>query len=304
MLPSPVVDHIIGMAIKDRSPAYLCSDKRGQLIGWGGELEVYGIQGLKLKEPINIQLPFLEGLLPLEETSCLLPCLKFNEKVSADVHIFPDSNCDWILLLNVTSLEMEQILRQQKINDLNLLRQNQVKQLNQLSHLRNEAITPSVVEIAVMCLKLNGLTLIESPISAFSKFNLYIRSITSTVADEAGIVDNIIGNLIIAIFGIVPSTSTPIKNAVRAAIRIFETIQESSLRENLTEPAIVIVSDKNLLGSFRFKNQNYLSIIGGSIERAVEIQQRAVSSQILVDKETFEKLEPSLQKHPQIFKNS
>ena len=122
-LPTPVLDYIHAITVENRSLAYLLVKKDGRLSKWGGNLSAYGFTELQQGEYVGEQVFFLEGLLPLQSSPIFLSCIKTEYGVSADVHLFPSDEGDWVLLLDATLDELQRSLIQQQGNDLSLLRQ-------------------------------------------------------------------------------------------------------------------------------------------------------------------------------------
>lgn len=126
-LPSPVIDYILILTVENRSLGYLLVEKDGRLSNWGGKLAAYGITNLQKGEYVGEHVCFLEGLLPLDDFPMFLPCIKVADGLSADVHLFPGNEGDWVLLLDATLEENQRSLIQQKVNDLRLLLEKQSK---------------------------------------------------------------------------------------------------------------------------------------------------------------------------------
>ena len=121
-LPAPLLDYIHTITVENRSLAYLLVRKDGCLSKWGGNLSAYGFTDLQQGEYVGEQVFFLEGLLPLQSSPIFLSCIKTEYGVSADVHLFPSDEGDWVLLLDATLDELQRSLIQQG-NDLSLIRQ-------------------------------------------------------------------------------------------------------------------------------------------------------------------------------------
>ena len=112
----PVSSYLINFMRESRSLAYLFVGKDGCLDSWGGKLNQYGIANLHQGENASQQILFLEGLLPLDGIPLFLPCLKTEPGVCADVHLFPEKEGDWVLLLDATWDEMQIFKVQQEVN--------------------------------------------------------------------------------------------------------------------------------------------------------------------------------------------
>ncbi len=133
-LPPPVLEYLHALIVDDRSLAYLQIDKSGCLSDWGGNLAAYRITGLRKGLPIGEQVVFLEGLLPLQDSPMLLPCVETGSGLFADIHILSSEDGNWVLLLDVSAEELQRRLFQQKANDLSLRYEQQSKILEQYTH--------------------------------------------------------------------------------------------------------------------------------------------------------------------------
>lgn len=115
-IPFPISTYLVNFMRESRSLAYLFVGKDGCLSSWGGKLTEYGIVNLQQGEDVSQQIFFLEGLLPLDGFPLFLPCVKTERGICADVHLFPDKEGDWVLLLDATWDEIQIFEVQQKVN--------------------------------------------------------------------------------------------------------------------------------------------------------------------------------------------
>ncbi|WP_414571146.1 hypothetical protein [Nostoc sp. CCY 9925] len=122
-VPNSVITYLINFLTVERSLAYLLVDKDGSLLDWGGKLAEYGITNLSKGENIKEQVCFLEGLLPLDNTSVFLPFIKTEYGSCADIHMFPTEEGDWVLLLDSSCNEDHLFATQQKANEFSLLQE-------------------------------------------------------------------------------------------------------------------------------------------------------------------------------------
>ncbi len=130
-MPNPIIAYLVTLMLENRSLAYLLVKKDGCLSAWGGKLADYGVTNLEKGLNIGQQIFFLEGLLPLDDFPLVLPRLKTEDGICADVHLFPSEEGDWILLLDATLDEMQLSLIQQQANDSILLQEKLTRILNQ-----------------------------------------------------------------------------------------------------------------------------------------------------------------------------
>lgn len=120
-IPFSVSKYLINFMRETRSLAYIFVDKDGCLSSWGGKLTVYGVGKLQQGENASQQIFFLEGLLPLDDLPLFLPCIKTAYGICADIHLFPEKEGDWVLLLDATWDEMQIFKVQQEINSSRLM---------------------------------------------------------------------------------------------------------------------------------------------------------------------------------------
>jgi len=120
-IPLPVSKYLIDFMRESRSLAYIFVGKDGCLSSWGGKLTVYGVADLQQGEDASQQIFFLEGLLPLDDFPLYLPCVKTSRGICADVHLFPEKEGDWILLLDATWDEIQIFKVQQEVNSSRLM---------------------------------------------------------------------------------------------------------------------------------------------------------------------------------------
>lgn len=312
-LPVPIVDYIYKLTVENRSPAYLLVDKNGYLSDWGGQLSVYGITNLQQGEDVEQQVLFLTGLLPLNSSPVVLPCLKMESGLSADIHVFSTDEGDWVLLLDATLHEIQRSQVQQKGNDLSLIRKNHSRLLHQhISNYVTENITQEALSINEKGERRNVTILLahlcgfssqiekHSPEEIFRSLNSYLSTITQPILDEGGMVDKIMGDAVMSLFGVLPSTSSPSVQAFKAALRIIEAVREVSKVlqvDNLLtfDTGICITSGSIVLGTIGSKNKTFIAV-GYYVNLAERLVLQAHPKEIIIDENTFAQL-GEIQKH-------
>ena len=128
-LPASLAERLRELTYNERSVAYLQVDAALLLIGAGGHLENYGLAAIRLGEPAAEQVFFLEGLLPLEETSFFVPSVELDCGRAADLHLYLDAGAVWVVLLDVTAYRDATRRLQQKAYEMTLLQEKEA-QLN------------------------------------------------------------------------------------------------------------------------------------------------------------------------------
>lgn len=314
-IPAPVIDYAYKLIVEDRSLAYLLVAQDGRLLSWGGNLSVYGINNLQTGEYASDRLVFLAGLLPLSETSVFLPCTAIDcleEGFCADVHIFTGDEGDWVLLLDASLEGRQQHLMQQKGNELSLLRTQQAKVLEQyFGKEAKDQLAEGLLDLnaqgerrdlTILWVKICGFTSYSEnnlPEKVFNTLNIYLSAIIQSILDEAGLANKIMGDTVMSLFGVLPSTSYPPIQALKAAFRMLEAVSELNQRQQLAKAfdiSIGITSGSVALGLLGNKASKTLCAIGDRIDLLVQLESQVSPREILIDDNTFARIK-DLQKH-------
>jgi class 3 adenylate cyclase len=311
-IPAAVLDYLSKLIIESRTFAYLLVAKDGYLLSWGGNLAAYGLKNLQLGELACKQVVLLEGLLPLNDTTVFLPCTNIEEGLCADIHTFSGLEGDWVLLLDASLDRDRYQLMQQKGNDLSLLRNQQAKIINQylgketkenlaqgLLNLNEQGEHRDITTLAAKICDFTAYSAENSPEKTFKTLTLYLSPIVQSILDEAGMVDKIVGDTVISLFGILPCTGTPPMQAIAAAFQIFESIQELNSGRQLDKTlnvAVSVTSGLVALGLIGSKASKTLFTIGYSIDLLTQLENQVSPREILIDENTFNRIN-DMQKH-------
>lgn len=308
-LPRPILHYLHNLTVEDRSLAYLFVEKNGRLSAWGGKLEIYGITNLQAGENIEEKVFCLQGLLPLEGEPLVLSCIKMEDGASADIHIFPSDVGDWVLLLDATLEELRQSIVQQKGNELSLIREKQSKLLNQYlgkdvaENLAQRGLTLDLKgerrHVTIMFADICGFTPYSekhSPEAVFKTLNSYLPAMIEPILEEEGMVDKLIGDAVMGIFGVLPAKESPPQHAIRAALRMIEAVREVNQalkmdRRSSFKISIGIASGPVSLGILGSKDRKTFTAIGHHVNLAARLEGQARPSEILIDHNTFENIE-------------
>lgn len=305
-IPSAILSYLSNLIIESRPLAYLLVSKDGYLLSRGGNLSALKIDNLQLGELACKQVLLLEGILPLGGTAVVLPCTNVEQGVCADIHMFPGTEGDWILLLDASEERDRHQLMQQKGNDLSLLRNQQSKIINQYFGKEvKENLAQGLLavneqgdrrDITILTAKICGFTAYSennSPENTFKILNLYLSLIIQSILDEAGMIDKIIGDTVISLFGILPSTGYPPTQAIAAAFQILKFIQEVNHRRqpdiNL-DIGISITSGFVALGLIGSKANKTFLAIGHPVDLLTQLNSTVKPKEILIDENTFNKI--------------
>jgi serine phosphatase RsbU (regulator of sigma subunit) len=138
IMPARISEWLLLVVKSQRSIAHLLIDNELVLIKAGGELEYYGLADLERQNSASDQLPFLEGMLPLEETPFLLESVGMPSGRVADVHFFAEGNMTWVVLLDVTAEHDDARKIQQKAYDMTLLNVREARLMAKLETAHKE----------------------------------------------------------------------------------------------------------------------------------------------------------------------
>jgi len=137
-LPPRIAEWLLLLIKSQRAVAHLLVDGEQALKNAGGDLDHYGLAGLRHQYPACDQLPFLEGLLPLPESPFLLRSMGMPSGRVADVHLFAADDATWVVLLDMTAEHDEARTMQQKAYDMTLLSQREARLLAKLEAAHQE----------------------------------------------------------------------------------------------------------------------------------------------------------------------
>ncbi|PPS39172.1 adenylate/guanylate cyclase domain-containing protein [Chroococcidiopsis sp. TS-821] len=308
--PIPVLNYIQAFTVGERDLAYLLVNNQGLITQWGGKLENYGIKNLQQGDCLEEKVFFLEGILPIDNSPIFLPCVKTECGVAADIHIFSSDVGNWILFLDASQEESQHWLSQQINNELSLVSQRQIKFLKQSlvnrekrsNHLNFKSLEYQNKTVLSANIR-DYIAYIDKypPDTIFSTFNLYLLTLTNLILEHGGLVSNIFGDTAIALFGILPSTSSLSKRAIEAALSMINAVQKLGKAQQANNLPVLSIGIGIASGSLIISTNNYqksqkFNILGYPVYVAAILKDQACSGEILIDENTFHRID-RLQKH-------
>ena len=303
--PVPIVEDLIELSLRDRQIAYLEIDHRGILLSQGGELHIFGLTELEVGLLIDQQVDLFTGLISSESLPIYLPFMEAPSGESADIHLFEKDNKIWILLMHTGEKKKHHQAIQQKVYDLRLTHNRQTRILNE--HLGREVavrLEQSMENInssgerrnlTIMFADLRGFTSFSektAPQDVFEVLNTYLNRMISIVLLEQGVVDKIIGDEVMAVFGMLDDRQNGPGDAIEAAIHILTSI-ESLNRERLQtgqtilQLGIGIATGPVSLGVLGSRHRKSLTVIGNHVNLAARLQGQAAGKQLVIDEATY-----------------
>ena len=304
--PFPIQKLLYEFVFGHKPIAYLEVDFDGRLIDQDGAIDVFGLEALEKYEMVEEHYDFLAGLMARGQLPIELAFIEMPSGVSTDVYLFEEDNSIWILLIGAEERFVQQQGVQQRVNDLRLTHQRQSRILNQ--YLGKEVAQR--LEIGIENIEQNGerrnLTVMFADIRGFTSFseksqpedvfeslNTYLGAMIPAVIEENGVIDKIIGDEVMAIFGMLPEHSDGAACGLRAAIRMLRAIEglNRERREQggeLLQIGIGMATGPVSLGVLGSQHRKSITVIGNHVNLAARLQGAAGPNQLIVDATTFD----------------
>ena len=305
-IPRAILDYLFGRQFQGRSPAFLFTDAQGRIRQWGGATAFYGLAELRRNEAVEDRLVFMQGLLPLEGDAMELACVAVEDRAPADIYIIADDAGYWILLLDASAEAHRRGIIQQRANELTLLRDKQRKILDQfLGPERVARLTRWTLQemghkqqATIMFADLRGFTAYaeeRDPGQVFKTLNAYLTAMIEPILTAGGLVDKIIGDGVMALFGLETEPSPPATRAVQAALGIVAAVRQLSAKFPGASAAILnagvgVASGQVVLGILGSRERRDLSVIGHNVNLASRLEHEARPGEILIDSLTYNAL--------------
>jgi class 3 adenylate cyclase len=133
------------------------------------------------------------------------------------------------------------------------------------------------------------------PVDVFDMLNAYLAAMIRPVLDGGGVIDKIVGDAVMALFGLLPSGMAAPDLAVATAREILRrTAVVVADRQQVGAPAlgvgVGIGTGPVVLGLLGSKDRKTLSVTGHSVNLAARLESRAAPGEILMDARTFDGL--------------
>lgn len=302
--PGTVQRYLLRRGVRGRELAWLKVDGRDRVARLGGNLESFDLQTAVCGQSVGEILPVLDGLLPLQAGELVLPQVQWADRAPVEVHIFRKRGRFWVVLLG--SGEDERLLgvMHQRINEDSLMRERQtciMRQylgegiLEELSRTRRSGDEVQRREVSVLFADLRGFTSYSeqaAPPEVFQALNQYLDVMINPLLTEGAVVDNIMGDEVMGVFGILGATVSPPHQAIMAAFRIGEELVAlNSVRRRqglpVLEAGIGISSGAVMLGAIGTRARKTFTVVGRKVNLAARLQEQARSGEILIDADTY-----------------
>lgn len=296
-VPTAVSDYLVAIALQNRSPAYLQVTLAGRVISAGGELMAYGLTGVEAGESVGDRLFFLEGFFPLASASEVLPSVHIDGGRIVDIHLIAGDTEGWIVLLDTTADAQRQQQLQQKGNDLSLLRQQYAKLINRELNQPPDAIAQQLPaatrEVSVLLVKICNLTEYSDrtpPATTLETLNAYLSIVTQIMIEEGGVINHILGETVVALFGLFPAHPPCAQQAVQAAKRLIQNQAATSIvaaRSAQFDIGAGVTTGNAAVGLAHSQSYQTLNAVGTPVQQTSQLIDLIYPNTVLIDLATF-----------------
>ena len=285
---------------------YLGIDDEGILRHAGGSLEHYGLSGLEPGAPVLNQLEFLHGLVPLEGTESLhLPAVVIGARRQAALHLFRREGQTWVIFLDsaagsdesMHSIRMSAGGARDDVLDKYLGREIAERVSKGFDSIDEQGERR---EVSVLFADLRGFTTFcdtNSTVDIFPLLNQFLGAMIKPVVDNKGIVDKIIGDAVMAVFGLGSDEEDDhklraIKTGKEMITRISEITtglpQGQGIQSSVLGLGVGIASGDVVVGILGNERRRSFTVIGHRVNLAARLEGQARPGELLIDVATWE----------------
>lgn len=300
-LPSYLTEVLAELSSRGRRLAFVRTDDLGRVLERGGELDWYELDGLEPGDDLCRACVFIEGLIPMTAERLDLPRLSVSGNRYADVHLVQRGEEVLVLLLDASGFVEQQSALVQKGNDLNLLlarmggRETASGEWTDLvARAGIEGVEREASVLSVHLRPSSGESYRDASILAA------LDRLTAQVLlrlREGSAVTEVCGTgRIQAVFGVLPSTGVPQRQALAAAEAIHRLVPTAKTSTSSTEArwslSAGVATGEVVLHTDDAARESRLVILGEALERAWALCSSAAGGRVLVDAATVAKGEP------------
>jgi class 3 adenylate cyclase len=307
-LPKELTSYLLDYSFEERSPAYLVVGKNERLEDVSGDCSFYGIGPLERGASVLDQVPFLEGLLPLKQSALAIPCVQIDSGMYSDVHIIRHGSRHWVLFLVVTVEELLHLHLFEEANEDTILRDKHARMLDQyLGKELVKALDEGQIsicesgerrEVSILFADIRGFTAFSEsnpPEVVFATLNRYLDAMIPPLIEESAVMDKIMGDAVMGVFGILTMALSPPHQAVVAGMKILSAVRDLNRQlldegKPVLEVGIGISTGPVAVGILGSTARKSFSVVGHHVNLAARLQENADPLEILVDENTFQEI--------------
>ncbi|MDX8397649.1 MAG: adenylate/guanylate cyclase domain-containing protein [Mariprofundaceae bacterium] len=309
MMPTPAaINHFFAEHVIDHfKPAWI-KIQAGKALTWQGDFSAYDLEEIHVGADVEKIFPCLQGMLDDIEEPLSLMYMELSDGLYVHIHLFCADGSDWLLLLNASeSAEIDKHV-QQVANEQTLRSSQQNKIMDRylgsaianklslgLTHLNVEGERRHITTLFADIRGFTSFNESHDPVLVMATINEYLHAMLQPVLDGQGMVDKIIGDGVMAVFGIIPSEEAYEELAMQAAKKIQHAISE--LNQKRASRGLVqlgigvgIASGEAVLGVLGNRDRRTFTVIGRHVNLASRLESQALAGEIILDQATYQSL--------------
>ncbi|HID37385.1 MAG TPA: adenylate/guanylate cyclase domain-containing protein [Ghiorsea sp.] len=308
-IPKSISQRLASYHLANLSPAWVeLAPNTEQIKSIGGKWQAYFTKQPKVNTNISDYCDTLQGMLPIEY-AFELPHMQLKDNTYTDIIAFEDVSGGWLLFLDVTNNVLELQQYQQAANELHLLK-------GQLDRTLSRHIGHEIAQLAVdgdiqlntegerkiistLFVDIRGFTNYNEKVDAqevMNTLNAYMHEMLQSILDNHGIIDKIMGDGIMAIFGIAASNNNHVEDVFQAGLTIQQRIKalnekRAQRQQEVLGVGVGIATGEAVLGILGSHERRAFTAIGKHVNLAARLESNARAGEILLDEVTLNALE-------------
>lgn len=304
---------VVGRIVTDaRAPAFLQVDPDGALVASGGDAARYGLAEFAAGDLAEDCFDLLMGLLPATEDPLKLPAVETPSGVQADLYVAHHEGFDWVLFFDVS----EDVAHDARVQQLAY---DEALQASALSRTVDrfvgrqmaqaiERITGAGAErrtVTILFADLCGFTDMSAksqPHEVFEVLNAYLDPMLGAILANEGVVDKIIGDAVMGIFGFAEDDPEAPRHAVDAAraIRVAVDGVHASNVVRRMDVAIGVATGEVVIGVLGHATRRTITVIGHAVNLAARLQSAAGPTEVIINQRTRDGIPKGAERFQQI----
>ena len=302
------LDTLAADLLRQQRGACLCIDDQGLLVAKEGELAAYGVDHLEIGAPALDNMAYLHGVIPLEDTQFLqLPNVQIDARRSLPLTIIRKNELNWVIFSDpntvptngtIHSVDFKEDKRQDALLDRYLGKEMRKRVAAGLDSIEKHGERR---EVAVLFADLRGFTGfcdMNNTVDIFPLLNQFLGAMIKPVAEHNGLIDKIIGDAVMAVFGLNDPGNYKAE-AISAGIEMIQAVSEiaDQVRDSDTTIDSVmglgvgVASGQVAVGVLGGDRRRSFSVIGHRVNLASRLEGQARAGEILVDVNSWEALD-------------
>lgn len=314
VLPKIVEHYLSHYWVTQRHLAYFYFDQHEILQDFGGDFAFYFPEGIGPGMHATDLSAFLAAIIPFEEDEFSLPYVEMRDDLYINIHILNDRQQQryCVLFLNISEEVANEERIQQAKNELHLLTEKYKKLMRR--HVGDPVVNKIIQgqtalnrkgerkTICTMFIDVRGFTVFNESHDSqevIDTLNQYLKIMIQAVLDQGGIIDKIVGDGLMVLFGVLPVEHRDNYSAPQAAFDAAKRIQFQVHnliveRKKQQLPAlgvgIGIAMGSAVLGILGDEARQTFTAIGHHVNLAQRLESHARAGEILLDESSFAKI--------------